>query len=62
MRNNEKSQSPSSSSSSSFLQSDKDDSILLIVIVFSMTIGILLPSFGIIFEPFLLVWLGFYYF
>ncbi|HEX5185743.1 MAG TPA: arsenic resistance protein [Nitrososphaeraceae archaeon] len=53
MRNNGKSQSPSSS------QSDKDDSILLIVIAFSMTVGILLPSFGIIFEPFLLVWLGF---
>jgi Predicted Na+-dependent transporter len=55
MRNNEKSQSPSSSSS----QSGKDDSILLIVIAFSMAIGILLPSFGIIFEPFLLIWLGF---
>ena len=55
MRNNQKSQSPSSSSS----QSDKDDSILLIVIAFSMAIGILLPSFGIIFEPFLLIWLGF---
>ncbi len=54
MRNNEKSQSPSSSP-----QSGKDDSILLIVIAFSMAIGILLPSFGIIFEPFLLVWLGF---
>ena len=54
MRNNSKSQSPSSSP-----QSDKDDSILLIVIAFSMAIGILLPSFGIIFEPFLLVWLGF---
>ena len=54
MRNNEKSQSPSSSS-----QSGKDDSILLIVIAFSMAIGILLPSFGIIFEPFLLIWLGF---
>jgi len=53
MRNNEKSQSPSSS------QSGKDDSILLIVIAFSMAIGILLPSFGIIFEPFLLIWLGF---
>lgn len=58
MRNNEKSQSPSSSSSSS-PQSDNDDSILLIVIAFSMAIGILLPSFGIIFEPFLLIWLGF---
>lgn len=57
MRNNEKSQSPSSSSSSP--QSDNDDSILLIVIAFSMAIGILLPSFGIIFEPFLLIWLGF---
>ena len=56
MRNNEKSQSPSSSSSP---QSDNDDSILLIVIAFSMAIGILLPSFGIIFEPFLLIWLGF---
>ena len=55
MRNNSKSQSPSSSSP----QSDKDDSILLIVIAFSMAMGILLPSFGIIFEPFLLVWLGF---
>jgi bile acid:Na+ symporter, BASS family len=55
LRNNEKSQSPSSSSS----QSGKDDSILLIVIAFSMAIGILLPSFGIIFEPFLLIWLGF---
>ena len=55
MRNNEKSQSPSSSSP----QSDNDDSILLIVIAFSMAIGILLPSFGIIFEPFLLIWLGF---
>jgi bile acid:Na+ symporter, BASS family len=54
LRNNSKSQSPSSSP-----QSDKDDSILLIVIAFSMAIGILLPSFGIIFEPFLLVWLGF---
>lgn len=54
MRNNSKSQSPSSSP-----QLDKDDSILLIVIAFSMAIGILLPSFGIIFEPFLLVWLGF---
>ena len=54
MGNNQKSQSPSSSP-----QSDKDDSILLIVIAFSMAIGILLPSFGIIFEPFLLVWLGF---
>ena len=49
MRYNEKSQS----------QSGKDDSILLIVIAFSMAIGILLPSFGIIFEPFLLIWLGF---
>ena len=49
MRYNEKSQS----------QSGKDDSILLIVIAFSIAIGILLPSFGIIFEPFLLVWLGF---
>jgi bile acid:Na+ symporter, BASS family len=55
LRNNEKSQSPSSSSS----HSGKDDSILLIVIAFSMAIGILLPSFGIIFEPFLLIWLGF---
>ena len=54
MRNNEKSQSPSSSP-----QSGKDDSILLIVIAFSIAIGILLPSFGIIFEPFLLIWLGF---
>ena len=54
MRDNQKSQSPSSPS-----QSDKYDSILLIVIAFSMTIGILLPSFGIIFEPFLLMWLGF---
>jgi bile acid:Na+ symporter, BASS family len=54
LRNNSKSQSPSSSP-----QLDKDDSILLIVIAFSMAIGILLPSFGIIFEPFLLVWLGF---
>ena len=54
MRNNPKSQSPSPSP-----QLDKDDSILLIVIAFSMAIGILLPSFGIIFEPFLLVWLGF---
>ena len=54
MRNNQKSQSPSSSP-----QSDKDDSILLLVIAFSIAIGILLPSFGIIFEPFLLVWLGF---
>lgn len=54
MRNNSKSQSPSSSP-----HLDKDDSILLIVIAFSMAIGILLPSFGIIFEPFLLVWLGF---
>ena len=54
MQNNEKSQSPSSSP-----QSGKDDSILLIVIAFSIAIGILLPSFGIIFEPFLLVWLGF---
>jgi bile acid:Na+ symporter, BASS family len=53
LRNNEKSQSPPSS------QSGKDDSILLIVIAFSMAIGILLPSFGIIFEPFLLIWLGF---
>jgi BASS family bile acid:Na+ symporter len=52
--NNQKSQSPSSSP-----QSGKDDSILLIVIAFSMAIGILLPSFGIIFEPFLLIWLGF---
>jgi bile acid:Na+ symporter, BASS family len=54
LRNNSKSQSPSSSP-----QLDKDDSILLIVIAFSMAIGILLPSFGIIFEPFLLIWLGF---
>jgi len=54
LRNNEKSQSPSSSP-----QSGKDDSILLIVIAFSIAIGILLPSFGIIFEPFLLIWLGF---
>ena len=53
MRKNHKSQSPSSSS-----QLDKNDSILLIVIAFSMTIGILLPYFGIIFEPFLLIWLG----
>ena len=53
MRNNEKSQSSSS------FQSGKDDSIILIVIEFSMAIGILLPSFGIIFEPFLLIWLGF---
>ena len=53
MRKNLKSQSPSSSS-----QLDKNDSILLIVIAFSMTIGILLPYFGIIFEPFLLIWLG----
>jgi len=49
--NNRKSQSSSS-------QSGKDDSILLILIAFSMAIGILLPSFGII-EPFLLIWLGF---
>ena len=54
MRNKEKSQSPSS-----HYQSNNDDSILLIVIAFSIAIGILLPSFGIIFEPFLLVWLGF---
>ena len=53
MRKNHKSQSPSSSS-----QLHKNDSILLIVIAFSMTIGILLPYFGIIFEPFLLIWLG----
>ena len=54
MRNKEKSQSPSSHS-----HSNNDDSILLIVIGFSIAIGILLPSFGIIFEPFLLVLLGF---
>lgn len=53
MPNNQKSQSSSSQSGG------KDDSILLIVIAFSITIGILLPSFGIIFEPFLLIWLGF---
>lgn len=53
MGNNEKSQSTSSHS-----QSNNDDSILLIVIAFSIAIGILLQSFGIIFEPFLLIWLG----
>ena len=53
MRNKKKSQSPSSHYQSN------NDSILLIVIAFSIAIGILLPSFGIIFEPFLLVWLGF---
>ncbi|MDR4512702.1 MAG: arsenic resistance protein [Nitrososphaeraceae archaeon] len=53
MPNNQKSQSSSSQSGG------KDDSILLIVIAFSMAIGIFLPSFGIIFEPFLLIWLGF---
>jgi BASS family bile acid:Na+ symporter len=52
MRNNqEKSQTQTS-------QRSRDDSILLIVIALSITAGIMLPSFGIIFEPFLLIWLG----
>ena len=35
-----------------------EDIILFIAIAASMAIGVLLPSFGIIFEPYLLVWLG----
>jgi BASS family bile acid:Na+ symporter len=38
---------------------DKDDLILLIAIAVSTVTGILLPSFGIFFEPYLLVLLGF---
>ncbi len=35
-----------------------EDLVLLVAIAASMAAGILLPSFGIIFEPYLLVWLG----
>ncbi len=35
-----------------------EDIILFIAIAASMSTGVLLPSFGIIFEPYLLVWLG----
>lgn len=45
-------------SQSSSFQLENDEIILLIVIASSMAVGILLPSFGIIFEPFLLIWLG----
>jgi BASS family bile acid:Na+ symporter len=38
---------------------EKDDLILLLAIAVSTVAGILLPSFGIIFEPYLLVLLGF---
>jgi bile acid:Na+ symporter, BASS family len=37
---------------------EKDDLILLIAIAVSTVIGILVPSFGILFEPYLLVLLG----
>ncbi|HKR74498.1 MAG TPA: bile acid:sodium symporter [Candidatus Nitrosocosmicus sp.] len=37
---------------------DKDDLILFFVIAISIALGIFFPSFGIIFEPFLLVSLG----
>jgi BASS family bile acid:Na+ symporter len=35
-----------------------EDIALFLAIAASMAIGVLLPSFGIIFEPYLLVWLG----
>lgn len=35
-----------------------EDIVLFIAIAASMATGVLLPSFGIIFEPYLLVWLG----
>ena len=38
---------------------EKDDLILLIAIIVSTITGILVPLFGIIFEPYLLVLLGF---
>lgn len=37
---------------------EKDDLILLLAIAISTVVGILIPSFGIIFEPYLLVFLG----
>ena len=38
---------------------EKDDLILLIAIAISTVTGILVPSFGIIFEPYLLILMGF---
>lgn len=37
---------------------EKDDLLLLLAIAISTVVGILVPSFGIIFEPYLLVFLG----
>lgn len=54
--NNSPSSSPSHPRSSSKL--DKNDKILLLVITISITLGIFFPTFGIIFEPYLLVSLG----
>jgi len=38
---------------------EKDGLILLIAIAISTVTGILVPSFGIIFEPYLLILMGF---
>ena len=37
---------------------EKDDLMLLVAIAISTVVGILAPSFGIIFEPYLLILLG----
>lgn len=37
---------------------DRGDFVLFIAIAVSMGLGIFVPSFGLLFEPFLLVWLG----
>jgi len=55
---NTSSSSSSSQPPGSHSKLDKNDRILLFVITISITLGILFPSFGIIFEHYLLVSLG----